>query len=79
MMAGVKRSDVPRPASDNDDSVALRLPKDWLRRAEALIESMSRPGIGVSRSDVLRAALAKGLVALEAEAAKASSKPSRRK
>jgi hypothetical protein len=63
----VLQGGVPRPASPNDSSIALRLPEGWLKRAENLIEFLSTPGIAVTRSDVLRAALARGLEALEAD------------
>ncbi len=58
---------MPRPASSNDTQIAIRLPNDWLERADALVPFVSRPGIAITRSDVLRAALAKGLDALEKE------------
>jgi len=58
---------MPRPPSGNDTQVAIRLPNEWIERADALMAPLSRPGIQVSRSDVLRAALARGLDALEAE------------
>lgn len=67
-MNGVQER-VPRKPSGNDSAVALRLPDEWLKRADALVEFLleSRPGMSVTRSDVLRIALARGLDALEAE------------
>ncbi len=56
-----------RPATDNDSQLAIRVPGDWLTRADALAPLVARPGILVTRSDVLRAAMARGLDALEAE------------
>lgn len=47
--------------------VALRLPKDWIERADRLAIALSRPGLPVGRTDALRAALARGFEALEAE------------
>ncbi len=69
-MNGVETSGVPRPSSGNDSATALRLPDAWLQRAEALrafLGAKLGPGGEVTRSDVLRAALARGLEALEAE------------
>lgn len=57
---------MPRPPSDSSQ-VAIRLLNAWLRRADALIPYLARPGIAVTRTDVLRAAIAKGLDAFEAE------------
>ena len=56
--------------SGNDEQVALRLPKEWTERADRLRESgvIAAPGVGVTRSDVLRAAISRGLDALETEA-----------
>ena len=50
--------------SGNDEQVALRLPKEWTERADRLRESgvIAAPGVGVTRSDVLRAAISRGLV-----------------
>lgn len=60
-------SSVPRKPSENDEQIALRLPQEWLTRADALRDVIAKPGVGVTRSDVLRAALARGLQALEEE------------
>jgi hypothetical protein len=56
-----------RPATPNDTPISLRVPDTWLKRADSLIEYLSKPGIGVTRSDVLRSAIARGLDAIEAE------------
>ena len=59
---------VPRAPSGNDSAVAIRVPDAWLKRADDLRSFLaSRPGIELTRSDILRAALARGLEALEAE------------
>lgn len=76
-MNRVQARDVPRPPSANDSSVALRLPEAWLQRAESLREFLASrlgPGGEVTRSDVLRAALARGLEALETERAQLKSR-----
>ena len=60
-------SAVPRPPSANDEQIAIRLPKEWIERADKLRDVIAAPGVGVTRSDVLRAALARGLNVLEEE------------
>jgi hypothetical protein len=66
---------VARPPSGNDEQIAIRLPKEWLARADKLSDFIAKPGVGVTRSDVLRAALARGLDALEEERRHAEAKP----
>jgi hypothetical protein len=81
-MNEVQARGVPRPASGNDSSVALRLPEAWLHQAEALREFLASklgPGGELTRSDVLRAAIARGLEAIEAERAKSTAKSRGRK
>jgi hypothetical protein len=58
---------VPRPKSDLDSQVTIVLPGEWLEQAEELARARSRPGLNVTRSDVLRMALRQGLDALAAE------------
>jgi len=58
---------MPRPPSDNSTQVAPRMPAAWIKRADALIPKIARPGINATRTDVMRAALARGLSALEDE------------
>jgi hypothetical protein len=57
---------VPRPPSESTQ-IAIRLLDAWLERAEALVPWIARPGVSATKTDVLRAAIAKGLDALEAE------------
>jgi Arc/MetJ-type ribon-helix-helix transcriptional regulator len=54
---------MPRPPSDAVQ-IALRLPKSFLAQADELAPLLSRPGFEASRSDALRAALARGLESL---------------
>ncbi len=68
---------VPRKSSDNTTQIALRVPDAWLERCDALLSWISRPGINTTRTDIMRAALAHGLEALEQERA-AESKPRKR-
>lgn len=48
--------------------VALRIPESWITRADRLAERLTMtPEIPVNRTAVLRAAMGKGLDAMEAE------------
>jgi hypothetical protein len=58
---------MPRVPSDNTTQFALRIPAPWLRRADRLIPIMARPGVSTTRTDVIRAAIARGLEVFEAE------------
>lgn len=58
---------VPRKPSGNDVQRGIRIPEDWLRRADQLSPLLARPGISVTTTDVLRACLLRGLESLEAE------------
>ena len=49
---------------------AIRLPESVLDRADKVAERMSRPGMRVTRADVLRLATHQGLDQLEAEGKK---------
>jgi len=75
----VLQGGVPRPPSGNDEQIALRLPKEWTARADRLRDRgvIAKPGVGVTRSDVLRAAIARGLEALEADADAPAPKPAK--
>lgn len=57
---------MPRPKS-SAVQIALRLPSEWLAEADQIAKLMSRPGVTVTRSDALRAAVAKGLETLRVE------------
>jgi predicted DNA-binding protein len=46
---------------------AVRIPETWPERLDAVAAALSRPGLELTRTDVLRMALAHGLLALEAE------------
>ena len=46
---------------------AIRLPKALLERVDKLAVQLTRPGLSVMRSDVLRMAAFKGIELLEAE------------
>lgn len=57
--------------SDNQQELqvqtAIRLPESVLERADKVAQRMSRPGLRVTRADVLRLATHQGLEQLEAE------------
>jgi len=46
---------------------AVRLENETVARVDALVEKMSRPGLRLSRTDIIRMALAEGLPILEKE------------
>ena len=69
---------MPRPPSENTFQVTFKIPETWIAQADRVAASMSHPGVTLTRTDALRAALARGLDALEAEQAHAS-KPRVRK
>jgi hypothetical protein len=57
-----------RPLSENTTQVAFKIPEEWIERADKLAKALSRPGIStVTKTEVLRAAMGVGLVALEEE------------
>jgi hypothetical protein len=61
-------SRMPKPPSENTTQVAFKIPDQWLDRAEVLAVALSRPGIStVTKTEILRAALARGLDVLEEE------------
>lgn len=56
-----------RPQSENTFQVAFKIPPEWLKMADEIAAAMSRPGVKITRTDALRAALADGLHKLHAE------------
>jgi hypothetical protein len=59
---------VPRPKSANDTTTSLNCPGDWLDLAQEIAVQMSKEtGVGVTRADVLRLALKRGLAVLQGE------------
>jgi hypothetical protein len=56
---------MPRPKSENAFQVAFKIPTEWTERADAIAAKLSQPGVTVTRTDALRAALARGLDDLE--------------
>jgi len=58
---------MPRPRSDKDSQVTIVLPGAWLDEATQLAEARSEPGLAVTRADILRVALRRGLDELTKE------------
>jgi hypothetical protein len=57
---------VPRPKTDTLQ-LAVRIPKAWLARLDALVPKIAQAGVQTTRTDAIRAALAIGPDALEAK------------
>lgn len=58
---------MPRPKSTNTLQVTLQLPEDAGDRATALAPRIGVPGVLLTRAEVLRVAVLRGLDVLEAE------------
>ncbi len=58
---------VPRPKGPNDAQLTFNLPGEWVDELDRLAQTMSRPGMGATRTDVLRLALRTGIDSLTAE------------
>ena len=52
---------MPRPKSDKDSQVTIVLPGGWLEEAQAIADARCEPGLVITRSDVIRMALRRGL------------------
>jgi hypothetical protein len=50
--------------------LAVRIPRGWLGRLDALIPKIAPEGVQTTRTDAIRVALAKGLESLESSPAK---------
>jgi hypothetical protein len=61
---------MPRPKSEKDSQVTIVLAGEWLDEAEQIAKSKSEPGLAVTRADVLRMAIRRGLDVLQADVAK---------
>lgn len=66
---------MPRPKSENDRQTSVYLPQDWLDQIDELARAMSSPGIEVTKAQVMRSAMRRGLDAMMAERA-AAERPS---
>ncbi len=58
---------MPRPKSEFDVQMTFRIPRAWLECADALRAHVSKDGLNVTRTDVLRVALVAGLAKLEGD------------
>ena len=58
---------MPRPQSENTTPVGFKIPDEWIERAEKLAVALSTDVAAVTKTEVLRAALGRGLTALEEE------------
>jgi hypothetical protein len=61
---------MPRPKSEKDSQVTIVLAGEWLDEAQKIAEAKSEPGLAVTRADVLRMAIRRGLDVLQAEVPK---------
>jgi hypothetical protein len=60
---------MPRPLSENTTQIAFKIPDEWIERAEVLAQALS--GIAtVTKTEVLRHALGRGLDLLEEDTKK---------
>ena len=58
---------MPRKKTKVTIQFAVRVPSEWMTRADALIDSVMPAGVEITRSDVMRMAIAEGLNTLEAQ------------
>ncbi len=66
MSDGVDLPVMPRDPSDSIQ-VSCRVPKAWVADFDAVAKALSRPGLDVTKTDAIRACLARGLLELKAE------------
>jgi hypothetical protein len=59
---------MPRPKTGKDAQVTLAIDPAWLDEAQTIAEARSEPGLTVTRADVLRMALRRGLDVMGPEA-----------
>ncbi len=65
---------MPRPAQDMVQ-VTFRLPRPMALDADRVADLISVPGKRASRTDALRAAIARGIAAIQDDASKTSDEP----
>jgi hypothetical protein len=64
---GVRRREpVGRPKTANTEQLVVRVPPELRRRLEALVPRLAPAGVSITVTDVVRAALLRGVEALEA-------------
>lgn len=64
---------MPRPQSENTYPLSVKVPRSWVDLADEVAEKMSRPGVNVTRTDAIRAALWAGLQQLSQDESKKGS------
>lgn len=60
--------------SEEKIQTAVKMPKSWIGRFDAVAEAMAAPGANVNRSEAMRLAMYRGLETLEAEYGKKGKK-----
>jgi hypothetical protein len=58
---------MPRPKSENEKQIAMRIPARYLTQADSLVTFFASMGLEATRASVLRAAISKGLTAMNEE------------
>jgi len=59
-----------RPQSENTFQIALKVSPSSIKDADRLAKALSTEGISITRTDIIRSALIKGLRALQKETAR---------
>jgi hypothetical protein len=62
------------PPTKDTVQITFRIPTSWLAEADAIAKAISSPGFEATRTDALRAAIARGIEAFKAEG-KTAKKP----
>jgi hypothetical protein len=75
----VAEKSVGRPKTENTEQLVVRVPKALRDRLEALIPHLAQPGVSITLTDVARAALMRGVDALEESRAAVAETLSRHK
>ena len=78
MKRNVSLAGMSRPPSDAVQ-IAIRVPADWLKKADLVAAEISQPGFQASRTDGFRAALARGFEAFLGDSSADGKKPARKK
>jgi len=71
---------MPKDPSDRTEQVTFKVIPEWVERAERIARALSQPPAltTITRTEILRAALGKGLDVLEATVAPPPAKPAHR-
>jgi predicted DNA-binding protein len=63
--------DVGRAKTTNTEQLVVRVPPELRERLQALVPKLAPPGVSTTMTDVVRAALVRGVETLEADVGKA--------